>query len=301
MPMPVIRIASVRSDQELPNYCTHGHPAAAIFAATLAKASEPVLEFAAKGEMTRPERTRPKNPNRLTLRQHVFPVRSMRQFADQSGRVSVFDMLRRKVRPARPGDILFCARRAWDQRTETYMKHIEDRFQQIAQSIIEGCSDTIEPEQKPAINSMFAIWYMRARYRQLDAQEVQLRGITGDVLTKIQEENLEKNGYLFTRNGGKIPARQLNGLLLQMRANRYAHDLAALTRWGVIHAQSGEFIVPDVPSHTVVPLSPNLALIAPAPDGTILEQNLAEINSATKANSQEYDFARDLSKCPFSA
>ena len=106
--MPVIRIAFIRGEQE-----SDGHPAAAMFAATLAKASEPVPDLAVKGQMRRAERTRPKNPNRLTRRQHVFPVRSMQQFVNQSGRVSVFDMLRRKVRPARPDDILFCARRAW--------------------------------------------------------------------------------------------------------------------------------------------------------------------------------------------
>jgi hypothetical protein len=271
-----------------------------MFAATLAKASEPVPDLAVKGQMRRAERPRPKNPNRLTRRQHVFPVRSMQQFVNQSGRVSVFDMLRRKVRPARPDDILFCARRAWDQRTEVYMKHIEDRFQQIARPIIDGRADTIAPEQKPAINSMFALWFMRVRYRELDAQEVRLFGIAGDDLTKAQEENLEKGGYLFTRKGGKMPARQLNGVQLQMRADLYARDLAALATWGVIHAQSGEFIVPDVPLHTIIPLSPKLALIGSAPDGIILEQNVAEINSAIKAGSREYYFARDLLKCPVS-
>jgi hypothetical protein len=84
-----------------------------------------------------------------------------------------------------------------------------------------------------------------------------------------------------------------------MRIDDYAWQLAAgVTRWGVISAQSGEFIVPDVPSYTIIPLSPRLALVGSAPDGVIVEQNLAEINGATAA-SQEYFFARDFSKCPF--
>src|SRR6185312_12075988 len=107
--------------------------------------------------------------------------------------------------------------RAWDQRAEAgYMKHIEDNFQNVARSIIEGQAATISPERRPAIDRMFALWFTRARYRDLDAQEIQLNGIMGDNLSKTQEENLEKNGYLFARIGGKVPARQLNGIQLQI-------------------------------------------------------------------------------------
>jgi hypothetical protein len=177
------------------------------------------------------------------------------------------------------------------------MKRIEDRFQAIAQPIIDGQTATVTPEQKAAIDRMFALWYMRARYRELDTQEIQLAGITGDELTKFQEERLEKNGYAFTRRGGRMPARQFNGFQLQMRIDRYARRLAVV-RWGIIHTQSGEFIVPDVPTYTVLPLTPTIALIGSAPDGIILEANLAEINRSVRANSQAYFFARDLTHCP---
>ncbi|HEY3939498.1 MAG TPA: hypothetical protein VGL97_18850, partial [Bryobacteraceae bacterium] len=56
---------------------------------------------------------------------------------------------------------------------------------------------------------------MRSRNRELESQEVKLDGIVGDELTKTQEENLEKNGHLFARKGGRVPTRQLNGLQIQ--------------------------------------------------------------------------------------
>lgn len=288
--MPVIKVVSGGN--------CGSHLAAAVMGTVHAKLSEPA--FPVKGQKTRVERTRSGNPNKLTLNQHVFPFRSIQRFANQSGRVSVQDVNRGKIRHAKPSDIVFCARRAWDERAEAgYMKHIEDEFQKIARSIVNGQAVTITPEQKPAIDRMFALWYMRARYRKLEAQEIQLRGITGDNLTKAQEENLEKNGYIFSRRGGAMPARQLNGLQLQWRIDGYARDLAASTRWGVISAQSGEFIMPDVPSHTIIPLSPRLALVASAPYGIIREQNVAEINGAIRADSRQYFFARDFSSCPF--
>jgi hypothetical protein len=105
---------------------------------------------------------------------------------------------------------------------------------------------------------------------------------------------------LFTRKSGRIPARQLNGLELQLRIDSYARELAgSVTRWGVISTQSGEFIVPDVPSHCIIPLTPRLALVSSAPDGMIAERNVAEINRAMRATSRDYVFARDFSSCPF--
>jgi hypothetical protein len=73
----------------------------------------------------KPEKTLPKNPNQLTVKQHVFPSRSIERFRNPNGRVSVYDILRRQIRLRAPNDILFCARRAWDQRAEAgYMKQI---------------------------------------------------------------------------------------------------------------------------------------------------------------------------------
>jgi hypothetical protein len=110
--MPVIRIAVDEDDPDAGRY------AAAVMAATLAMAAEPFPELPAQGkwskpEWSKPEKTLPDNKHQLTRKQHVFPVRSIERFVDQSGGVAVFDMLRVKERPARPEDILFCARRAW--------------------------------------------------------------------------------------------------------------------------------------------------------------------------------------------
>jgi hypothetical protein len=275
--------------------------AAAVMAVTLAKASEPT-KIHEQRKRVGTERTRPRNPNSLTVDQHVFPSKSIERFTDQRGRVSVHELHRAQViRAKKPDNAIFCARRAWDQRAEAgYMKRIEDDFQKIVGPIVEGKTQTLASELKASVDRMYALWYMRSRYRELESQEIQLNGIAGDDLTKEQEENLEKNGYLFTRKSGRIPARQLNGLELQLRIDSYARELAgSVTRWGVISTQSGEFIVPDVPSHCIIPLTPRLALVGPAPDGMIVERNVAEINRAMRATSRDYVFARDFSSCPF--
>lgn len=188
--------------------------------------------------------------------------------------------------------------RAWDQPTEMHMKHIEDRFQAIVRLILHDKVNSIAASQKRHIDSMFALWYMRTRYRRLDAQEVQLGGMEGNELTLAEEESLEKNGYLFARgrkNAGPSTQRravaQAYGRLCARPCRRRQMGRHSRAEW--------EFIVPDIPVHTIIPLSPRLALVAPAPDGTILEANVAEINTTIRAGCLEYYFARDLSMSPF--
>jgi hypothetical protein len=134
----------------------------------------------------------------------------------------------------------------------------------------------------------------------LESQETPLNGVAGTDLSPEQQENLESNGYMFARRHGAMPTRQLNGAVVEMRTGFYVEELAkSVTRWGIIRAQGGEFIVPDVPWHGVIPLTPELVLVWNAPDGMITEQNLAQVNAAMRSASEIYYFARDLACCPF--
>jgi hypothetical protein len=158
------------------------------------------------------------HPNRLTINQHVFPAASIARFADNSGRVCVTDKRRPLIRRAKPKDAIFCAKRAWDQRAEAgYMRTIEDEFQKLASEIIGGTVTEIGPREKGIIDRFWALWFVRARNQGLGVGEVQLRGVTGPGrrLSRDQEEKLEANGCLCLREGGKLPARQLNGLRTQ--------------------------------------------------------------------------------------
>jgi len=245
------------------------------------------------------ERQQKGNPRGLAIKQHVFPVASIARFTNSDGRVTLFEGSRIARRTAAPGDLVFCARRAWDHKAESgYMKSIEDAFQVLAGKIIDGTLTAIGETEKPIVNQFFALWQMRARYRNLESQEIHANGMAGSRLTKDEEECLEANGYMFMREGGRMPARQINAMQLYLRIYRYADELSSATQWGIITPQYGEFIVPDVPIPQVIPLTPTLGLVSPSPNGTITTQNLAEINRLVWGGCQEYAFAHDFSKVP---
>lgn len=295
--MPIVKVFGPpvgAPDQE-------SHTAAAVVAKTLAMTAESETPRKVRRKRTTGEKTRPRNPNRLTVDQHVFPSKSIERFADANDRVAVHLLNRDKIIRVKPDNPLFCADRAWYQRAEAgFMKQIEDAFQEAIRPILEGKAASISAEARSAIDRMYSLWYWRARYRELESQEIDLNGIIGSDLSLEQEENLESNGYMFARASGKMPARQMNGVTLMVRTNRYADHLAnSILRWGVIRAQAAEFIVPDMPWHGVLPLTPHLALINSSPDGLFTEESVAQFNSAMRAGSQDYFFARDFANCPF--
>jgi hypothetical protein len=254
--------------------------------------------------MARYERPQRKNPHRLTVRQHVFPYRSIARFADADGTVCLSDMKRASLRRAKPGDDAFCARRAWSERAEAgFMKEIEDAFQSLADDILAGSVTGIDAEAAVTVGRFYALWYMRARHRDPPVQDVKLHGIVGGSgLSKDQEELLEKRGMTFARADGTMPARHINGIQLQLKVHRYADRIREAAPWGIVHAQEGEFVVPDMPSHTVLPVAPTVCLVSPgppAPGGLLVRDNVAEINRALAVAARDYLFARSLSNCPF--
>ena len=158
----------------------------------------------------KPQKT---NPNRITVEQHVLPVKSIRRFTGPAGKVSLCDIARQKIRPAGPSDDMFIAKRAWDQRAETgYMKKIEDAFQPLAESVIEGSVIEIKGADVLSVSDFYALWHFRARRREMETQEIQTKGIIGGGgLSKIEEENLEMNGYMFSRAGRPAPETFIRG------------------------------------------------------------------------------------------
>jgi hypothetical protein len=138
---------------------------------------------------------------------------------------------------------------------------------------------------------------MRADYKASSDADISLKGVTGHKWTKDQEEQFEKGGASFLREGGFLPARMFHGLQIQRGIDAYVGDLSAV-QWGIIRTQGGHLIAPDYPAYTIIPLTPTLCLCSGGQDGTITRQNIAELNHSFKAVSVEYFFAQDFAQCP---
>lgn len=240
------------------------------------------------------EKPQPRNPHKLTVKQHVIPVRTIERFAGPNGMVEVNIGTDHRVERLKPDAGIFWTRRAWDQRAERgYMKQIEDRFQPLADRIASGELTEIPEESAHDVNQFFSLWFHRSRIQPADEIETQTKGLTGDALIKDQQEIPESRHIMFVREGGKIATRHLTGLQIQTRIIADNRNCGA-RRWGVIHAPEGEFVMPDVPAHDLMPITPTVLLAANHPSGIITKSNVISINTEFLAYTRRYFFGRDL-------
>ena len=274
-----------------------GYLAAAVMGAIASIDFAQLEKDARQGKILRDDM--PTKNSGLTIDGHTFQDKSIRRFCD-NGAVVLYDKVRNLERPAKPDDRLFCAVRAWDQRSESgYMARIEKGFQKLADVIVAERVTTIDDEQNYVIDNFYALWYYRSRLKYLPSLESQINGVESAGYSKKQEEALELDWQLFVRKGGRIPARQLNGLRIQFLTDNYARKIKGTTKWRIIKPQAGEFVVPDIPNIPAIPLTPTLCLFSTAPsDGMIIKEAVADFNRQFREGSWEYFFARDLAACP---
>ena len=247
------------------------------------------------------EKTQKGNPHQLTVNQHCFPARSIERFVQTNGLVDVLRIENSKNFRVKPGNPLFCARRAWDQRAESsFMKPIEDVYQELAERVINDKVLQLSKADQTAITDMYALWNIRWSWSQ---KPIKNQRIDGAVrleceLSMDDQESLEKAGISAIGPDFAISGRSITGVKIQLNFFELRKNLQD-AHWGILKSKKGEFVVPDNScSSYMLPVAPQICLFSPSENREISKTELAAINAQSIQDSTEYYFARDLSKCP---
>ena len=247
-------------------------------------------------------KTQKTNRHQLTIDQHVFPVASLRRFGD-GHRVWVRRVGWPQTKKLSVENDIFCAHRCWDQRSESgYPLQIERRFQALADRITAGHRSLSEVESN-SVTEFYALWLHRAIERQMVQPDLIPKiPLPRDSLTQDQREKIEKSGYVVFDERGRLPGRMAAGIRIQMGIRRVALQLKG-EQWGVAESAKEEFLVPDCFGWArIVPVSPNICLLAGMGDHSALPDGVRVINRvAVKmafSKSNGYVVARDFSRCP---
>lgn len=233
------------------------------------------------------------NPHKITVKQHVLPRKSIARFAASDGLVSVYLCKYRKTVRLAAEDALFCARRVWHQNAEVgYCKRIEDSFQSLGEQILGGYNYSQSSKDNETVSLFYSLCRLRAELKSNPPETIKSPiDLLGTVLTKDEEEILEKKGYYFCKEDG-MPSQHWAAMQLQVRISRL---IPSDTIWGLAQSTNLEFLVPDSFGDIgIVPLSPTLCFVANSPSGNITDDNVAIINKIAIEKSTEYYFARNL-------
>ncbi len=245
------------------------------------------------------EKTQKGNPHQLTVNQHVYPRASIERFVDASG-VDLYDFKRNLQRRAKADDRLFCADRAWGHGPESgWMKDIEDAFQKLVGEVLSGLPNAFNERQSATICEFYALWQARAERRQLPYQRIPaVAGVLGTRVSYTEDELevLEKDGISAFRGDGSISMRYIMGHRIRLDMDAIL-DAMSVQQWGIVTSADGEFCVPDIPAHGIIPLTPKVALDI-SRSGAISRDEVIYINWQLASKSREYLFARSLQACP---
>lgn len=248
------------------------------------------------------ERTQKGNPHQLTIKQHYFPTRSIARFGRPDGTVEVWRHKNAENFRVRPDDSLFCARRSWDQRAESgFMRQVEGVYQELADGIVDGNVLMLCKADHAKISDMHALWNIRWIWGRQPIRDQPIEGAIGveTELTLDDQEFLEKTGITPIPPELTISGRSLTGIKVQREFWRVRKQMCSSTTWGILKSKRGEFLVPDNSCKCLIlPVAPQICLLAESEDREIEDAELARINSQSIRNSSEYYFARDLSQCP---
>jgi hypothetical protein len=236
----------------------------------------------------RGERPQKGNPHRLTREQHVIPVATLRRFSQVDGRVEVH-LRDGRIVMLEADDQLFCVERLWDQRAETgYMKKIEDEFQALVDELQSGRSGSLTSDEHRCITRFWGLWHWRNRFIDSPLEDTQLNGIAGESLTLDQKELLESRWYAFAVGDGKMPARMMTGLQIQIAIDRYEMANGG-KRWGILRSPALPLVIGDRPGNLMsLPASPRLLLAADNPDGELTQFEAFRANQTALALSRNF-------------
>lgn len=176
------------------------------------------------------EPTQERNPHQLTTQQHIISRAHIAEFSrEDMVEVTTKEHDDTKRRP--PTSEVFCADRVWSEKVESQiMKRIEDAFIDAARRVEPG--EEIGDETADAFTEYWALWLFRANVGFEEHDDLELHGIGGKtgVLTKDDEEILEKNGANFIREDGTMPSR-FGFYISMMRHLDQVRQVAATRNW----------------------------------------------------------------------
>lgn len=247
------------------------------------------------------EKTQDGNPHQLVIKQHIFPAKSIRRFNNHKKIVHVKNLRDNSIFYTKAENSIFCAKRVWNQKAETrIMKEIEDKFQMIAGLISCGLLISVTEYEKEIINEFFALWNIRFHYNQQPVLTYPIQGVTGlsKYYTLDEQEQLEKAGISVIRPDFTFSSRDMTTVQIFRNLIKVKKTLSD-SKWGILYAKEGEFIVPDNCSNErYIPLTPTICLFAHSDNEIIDKEEVRKINLKAIESSKYYYFANDLSKCP---
>lgn len=228
------------------------------------KHEKPIVQVDAEGN-------REKNPNKITVNQHVIPQKHLEHWADHKGLLSIYNMDSNAERSIRPCDA-FVVERLWDQAGEHRMLHSNEvNYHKQVDLITAGLSIT-EQQHLSAYFAMLTARTIVAHEARPDCT-TSLEGLNY-TLSQAQLEDMEvenAGSHVHMLGVGGPDSQHFSRVMVSMKLQGIFERLArvyATTEWKTFELDEGRFILPDSVEGLVLwkrpmlPITPKILIIS---------------------------------------
>lgn len=242
-----------------------------------------------------------KNPNKITINQHVIPNKHLLEWSSDGKMVEVFDIESKKSKYLPAKSSYFCVMRLWDQWTESKMLKInEDNYQSQIELMKNGGDFTnlnyvieyyvllcvrvrVANKERPHYPSVFSSISHECNQSELEDNELEMDGTV-----HIIDVTIDSNSQHMAREVVKIV---MNQTFVQWYKNIEGQ------KWHLYQSDNDSFILSDafctnfLDGFHVLPLNPKQVLIADSTYKALVNDSCLSaqyINDVMKRNAINY-------------
>jgi len=216
---------------------------------------------------------REKNPNQITVNQHVIPQKHLEHWADAKGLISIFDTHSKVTKPMRPRDA-FVVERLWDQAGETRMLYSNEvNYHKQVDRITSG----MPISEHQHLSAYFTMLSARMEVAH-EARPNFASGLEGlnYTLSQAQLEEMElenASSHVHIHGAGGPDSQHLSRAMVSMKLQLTFQRLMQAydsVEWRTFELDEGRFVLPDRIQSLVywkrplLPITPTIVIIGSA-------------------------------------
>ncbi len=265
--------------------------------------------------LTRHEKPLPKsgeyesNPNKMTINQHVIPIKHLLEWSSNKGMVEVFDIESSEFKTLHTKSQYFCVMRLWDQWTESVMlKGNEDNYQnQIELMKNDGAFTNLDYVMEYYVLLCVRFW---VAYKERPDDSSIISSISHEQnQSELEDNELEMDGPIHIINSTINPdsqhmARQVVKMAMNQAFSQRCECVKS-EKWLIYQSDGDDFILSDsfsvnfLDGFHVLPLNPKQVLVAESTYQYLEKNALLSakfINDFMKKNAVKYYIKTSNSK-----
>jgi len=229
-----------------------------------------------------------KNPNQITINQHIIPKKHILGWSNDGKQVTVNDLASGEIKRLAASNPYFCVMRSWDQWTENNMLRVNEENYQAQIRLMMDKQPFTHPEHITAYYAMLCVrtWVANKERPDYPCEMTELSyECSKEELEQNEIEMLDSNVHIISStldNSSQHMARQVVKLSMNSAFIQFCEALKGI-KWNIFRSKSKFYHLSDAfyNNYTrklhILPVFPDCVLIADTTYKSFIKNGLLDV------------------------